>query len=62
MDVSGACLVTDAFCETGLEGKISVHCSTTVRPKVGVEPEGDSRVRDTAFEPEACELESLDIL
>ena len=52
--VSGASLVIDAFSETGLGGKISVvHCSTTVGP--GVEPEGGSRVRDTASEREAYE-------
>ena len=40
MDVSGASLVTDAFCETVLEGKNSaVHYSTTVWPIGGVEPE-----------------------
>ena len=56
MDVSGASLVTDAFCETVLEGKISVvHCSKTVGPIVGVGPEGGSRVRATTSEREACE-------
>ena len=61
--VSGASLVIDALSETGLEGKIYVvHCSTTVGPIVGVEPEGVSRVREPESEREACEYESLDIL
>ena len=56
MDISGASLVTDVFCETVLEGKISVvYCSTAVWPIGGVEPEGGSRVRDTASEHEAYE-------
>ena len=55
MDVSGASLGTAACGETVLEGNFSVVYCLTVRPKVGTEPEGGSRVRDTASEREACE-------
>ena len=55
MDVSGVSLVTAACSEKELEGNFSVVYCVTVRPKVGAEPEGGSRVRETASEREACE-------
>jgi len=61
--VSGAYLILYALSETRFEGENSVvHCSTAVRPVVGVKTVDGSWVRETASEREACEEKSQGIL